>query len=123
MKYLLTNILFSLFIISNFTGCSSVDDATIIAARKAVENGAVIIDVRTYQEYRRSHIPNAINIPVEELFKTLSRVPKNKALVLYCRTGSRSGAAAQLLYQNGYTVYDVATQSDYNREVKEPVKK
>ena len=123
MKYFLINILFSFLVITHFTGCSKkVDDAILLAAHKAVENGAVIIDVRTYKEYRQHHITNAINIPIQELIKSVSRVPKNRVLVVYCRTGSRSSVAADILSKKGYQVYDVATESEYNREVKMPIK-
>jgi len=122
LKYFL-NILFSLLVITHFTGCSKkVDDVILIAAHKAIENGAVIIDVRTYEEYREHHITNAINIPIQELVKSVARVPKDKVLVVYCRTGSRSSAAADILSQRGYKVYDVATESEYNREIKEVLK-
>ena len=123
MKYFLINILFSFLVITHFTGCSKkVDDNILLAAHKAVKNGAAIIDVRTYKEYKRHHITNAINIPIQELVKSISRVPKNRVLVVYCRTGSRSSVAADILTKNGYQVYDVATESEYNREIIIPTK-
>lgn len=85
-----------------------------------MENGAVIIDVRTSKEYTQGHIKNAINISVQELSKSVARVPKNKVLLVYCQSGSRSSAAAQILSQKGWKVYDVATQSEYKREIKLP---
>jgi phage shock protein E len=120
LKYFLINILFSLLVITHFTGCSKkVDDEILLAAHKAIENGAVLIDVRTAEEYKHHHITDAINIPVQELVKTVSRVPKNKVLVVYCRSGSRSSVAADILSKHGLKVYDVATQSEYNRKIKE----
>lgn len=118
----LITILFPLFILIFGAGCTRVDDATLLAAHQAVKNGAVIIDVRTLKEYKHKHIDNAINIPIEELSKSLVRVPKGKVLVVYCKSGSRSSAAAYILSQNGWQVYDVATQSEYNREVQVPIK-
>ena len=123
MKHYLINILISLLVITHFTACSKrVDESILLAAQKAVENGAVIIDVRTYKEYKEHHIDNAINIPIQELVKSVAKVPKNKVLVVYCKTGNRSSAAADILSQRGYKVFDVATESEFNREVKEPVK-
>ncbi|MDF1882556.1 rhodanese-like domain-containing protein [Sulfurimonas sp. SAG-AH-194-C21] len=120
MKYFLINTLFSLLVMSYFTGCSkTVDDNILLAAHKAIEKGAVLIDVRTREEYKDHHIIGAINIPVQELVKTLARVPQNKVLVVYCRSGSRSSVAADILSKHGYEVYDVATQSEYNRKIKE----
>jgi len=112
-----------LFVLLYLSGCSKVDDKILLAAHKAVENGAVIIDVRTLKEYKKHHIENAINIPVEELSKTVARVPKNKVLLVYCRSGSRSAASAQILAQKGWKVYDVATEGEYNREIKIPIEK
>ena len=111
-----------LLVLLYLSGCSKVDDKVLLSAHKAVENGAVIIDVRTSEEYRKNHILNAINIPIQELSKSVVRVPKNQVLVVYCQSGSRSSAAKQILSQKGWKVYDVATQSEYNRKIKLPLK-
>ena len=105
------------------SGCTKVDDKTLLAAHKAVENGAVIIDVRTSKEYRQRHIENAINISVQELSKSVARVPKDRVLVVYCQSGNRSSVATQILSQKGWKVYDVATEGEYNRKIKLPVEK
>jgi len=121
MKKILIKIFSSLLILFYFSGCSKVDDKILLAAHKAVESGAVIIDVRSSKEYMQHHIENAINIPVEELSKSVARVPKNRELVVYCQSGSRSSMAAQILALKGWKVYDVATESEYNREIKLPL--
>ena len=122
MRKLLSTILIPLLILISLAGCSKVDDATLFAAHKAVENGAVIIDVRTVKEYNHQHIDDAINIPIEELTKSLARVPRDKIIVVYCKSGSRSSGAARILTKAGWKVYDVATQSEYNRKVEAPLK-
>ncbi len=103
--------------VSLFTGCSKVDDETLRAAHSAVEQGAVIVDVRTPKEFAGGHVAGALNIPIEELAKSVARVPKNKTLVVYCASGNRSSHATALLRQKGWTVYDVATQKDFEREI------
>ena len=118
MQRFLITILSPLLVLLYLSGCSKVDDKVLLAAHKAVESGAVIIDVRSPKEYMQHHIENAINIPVEELSKSVARVPKNRVLLVYCRSGSRSGVAAQILSQKGWKVYDVATEGEYNREIK-----
>jgi len=123
MKKFLITLISPLLVLFYLSGCSKVDDKVLLAAHKAVANGAVIIDVRSSKEYMQHHIPNAINIPVEELSKSVARVPKNRELVVYCRSGSRSSVAAQILAQNGWKVYDVATEGEYNREIKIPLEK
>jgi len=102
---------------SFFTGCSKVDDETLRAAHSAVESGAVIIDVRTPKEFAGGHVAQAVNIPVEELAKSVARVPQNKTLVVYCASGNRSAHATALLRQKGWTVFDVATQKEFERKL------
>jgi phage shock protein E len=72
--------------------------------RGKIRAGARIIDVRTPAEYRDGAYPGAINIPLPMLPLRLSELePKNKPVVLYCESGARSGHAARLLRQAGFT--------------------
>lgn len=64
--------------------------------------GAKIIDVRTPDEFRDGAYPGAVNIPVHELQTRLGEVPKNVPVVLYCASGARSAAAAQVLRRSGF---------------------
>ena len=75
------------------------------AALEHLKNGALLIDVRTTEEFQAKHLTNAVNIPLSELKETLPRrVPdKGKVLLLHCRTGHRSGIAEQQLRTLGYT--------------------
>lgn len=113
MKYILV-ILLSVIL---FSGCSRVSDEELQAAHQAYNNGAVIIDVRTKEEFNVKHIKNAINIPVQALEKYYSTIPKDRELIVYCRSGSRSKVAASFLEKKGRIVYNVATQSDWEREI------
>ncbi|NRA55549.1 MAG: rhodanese-like domain-containing protein [Gammaproteobacteria bacterium] len=70
-----------------------------------IEAGALIVDARTAQEYAAGHLEGAINIPFDvavSLFKTLD-ISKNRDIVLYCRSGNRSGMAFESLTKAGYT--------------------
>ena len=74
------------------------------------EPGALLIDVRTEEEYRTGHIPNSILIPIDDLSSRLGELPTDKStvLIVYCRTGRRSAAAADILREAGYTrIYDL----------------
>jgi NADPH-dependent 2,4-dienoyl-CoA reductase/sulfur reductase-like enzyme/rhodanese-related sulfurtransferase len=62
----------------------------------------VIIDVRTSDEFAKGQIPNAINIPVDEIRNRLSEISKNKKIHLYCQAGLRGYLAQRILLQNGY---------------------
>lgn len=69
------------------------------------QKDAVVIDVREPGEFAQSHILNARNIPLGELaarMKELERF-KERAVIVSCATGSRSGSAAALLRKNGFT--------------------
>lgn len=66
--------------------------------------GAVLVDVRTPQEYRAGHIPGSRNIPLQEIGGAASKLgPKDTPLFLYCYSGSRSAQAAGALRRMGYT--------------------
>ena len=69
------------------------------------ESGYIILDVRTPQEYRQAHIPNAINIPNETIgTEEISELPAQDQLILvYCRSGNRSKQASEKLAALGYT--------------------
>ena len=103
-----------------FSACSKVNDEDLKKAHEAVEEGAIIVDVRTPQEYKQKHIDGAINLPIEEIMQGhLKKLPKNKEIVVYCRTGNRSNTGAKILREKGWSVYDVATQADWERKIKE----
>lgn len=76
-------------------------------ARKMMETqtGYILLDVRTRKEYDEGHIPDAICVPNEAIQKTPpSELPdKNQLILVYCRSGRRSKAAAQKLADMGYT--------------------
>lgn len=64
----------------------------------------VIIDVRTAAEFKAEHLEGALNIPYDKIAETIqTAVPdKNSKLILYCRTGRRSGIALDTLKSIGY---------------------
>ncbi|MHA0858059.1 rhodanese-like domain-containing protein [Paenibacillus sp. CMAA1364] len=63
----------------------------------------MLIDVREPNEFAGGYIRSAKNIPLSQLNQRLSDIPKNRELLLYCRSGMRSGKAAGILGKNGYT--------------------
>jgi phage shock protein E len=74
------------------------------AARKQLAEGALVIDVRSPEEFRSGHVPNAVNIPLGELRESLPRRVKDKSqvLLLHCLSGGRSGIAKQQIKGMGY---------------------
>lgn len=64
---------------------------------------ALLIDVRTPEEYRKEHIDGAINIPVYEIDNIKNEIiDQDKVILVYCSTGKRSKIVKQILMQNGY---------------------
>ncbi len=62
-----------------------------------------VLDVRSPEEFREGHVPGAVNVPYDQIAARIAEVPKNKDVVLYCRSGRRAGIAADVLAANGYT--------------------
>lgn len=68
----------------------------------------VILDVRTLDEYNEGHLDKALLIPVDKLKERLGELPKDKPIIVYCRSGVRSNKAANILIENGFTgIYDM----------------
>jgi len=67
-------------------------------------SGAILLDVRTPDEYREGHIPSSQNIPLQTIEKVKSAI-KDPAtpLFVYCYSGSRSAQATAVLKRMGYT--------------------
>lgn len=70
-----------------------------------IEQGAMIVDVRTPQEFADDHLDNAVNFPLSELDKHFANVDKDTQIVLYCRSGNRSGQAYQYLHHKGLPTF------------------
>jgi len=67
-----------------------------------IEKGAIILDVRTRNEYQGGHIKNAVHIPLQELKNRYNEVKKlNKPVIAYCASGMRSASATSMLKSNG----------------------
>lgn len=69
-----------------------------------LKGGALVIDVRSSAEFASGHLPNAINLPLEQIEVALPRCvkDKNQVLLLHCQSGMRSGIAKRRLAVLGY---------------------
>lgn len=74
-------------------------------AWEKIDRGVTLIDVRTAEEFAAGHIDGAINIPFENIVSELSKrsITKDTEIVLYCRSGNRSGMAQESLVKQGYS--------------------
>ncbi|MEL7530858.1 MAG: rhodanese-like domain-containing protein [Bacteroidota bacterium] len=67
-----------------------------------IQNGAVIIDVRTPREFKGGHVKGSQNIPLNEIGGKIEKIKKmNKAVITCCASGARSGSAASKLRAAG----------------------
>lgn len=95
-------------------GCSLFfSDVSSSRAKTLVAEGALLVDVRTPEEFASGHLEGAINIPVHELTARLASLgPKSQPVVLYCRSGARSSRAQAALRKLGYeAVYNLGAMS------------
>ena len=83
-------------------------------------NGSIILDVRTISEYMDGHIPNSINIPVENIESVASKYKdKSTPFFVYCLSGARSASAARVMNQMGYeNVTDMGGIMRYRGEIE-----
>jgi len=68
-----------------------------------LQQGAQLIDVRTQQEYEHGHLQGSINVPLQQLASSLKRIRKDKPIITYCSSGTRSAAATKMLKAKGYS--------------------
>lgn len=82
----------------------------------------VLIDVREEAEYREGHIPTAINIPAETFASKQDILQKEKKIVVYCNTGSRSYMAYRKLIKMAYPTIYQTLYADW-KEARLPIEK
>jgi phage shock protein E len=74
-------------------------------AWKSIRSGALLVDVRTPEEYAQGHIDGALNIPYDQISARRDELGTalDRPLVLYCRTGRRADIAKKMLEGLGFT--------------------
>ncbi len=99
------------------------DRDPVLAKRLVEEEGAVLLDVRTPEEYAEGNVEGSVNIPHDQIDAQLAEIEaltggdKDKAIVVYCRSGGRAGKAKTALQAAGYTrVTNVGGMKDYPQE-------
>jgi len=83
-------------------------DITPQRAAELAESGALVIDVRRDYEFEAGHIAGARHIEMNDLTGTAESLPRDQAVVFYCRSGNRSGMAAAAFREAGFDAYHVA---------------
>ncbi|MDP3882691.1 MAG: rhodanese-like domain-containing protein [Candidatus Staskawiczbacteria bacterium] len=83
-----------------------------------ITNGALIVDVRTVDEYNSGHIAGSLNIPLDTIEEAMTWLIKDVPVVVVCESGSRSGVAQQILQAHGYAkVYNGGSWNNFG-EIK-----
>lgn len=81
----------------------------------ALSNNAIIVDVRSNEDFLNGHIPMAINVPFDAIEGRRVRLPKGNMLIVYCENGITSMRAARILDELGYEVVNcVGGMKNYN---------
>lgn len=83
------------------------------------EDNAVLLDVRTDEEFSEGHIEGSLNLPIGEIDRAATVIPdKSIPIYIYCRSGNRSARATAYLKGNGYTsVYDIGGIISYKGKI------
>lgn len=71
--------------------------------RGIIEEGAFLADVRTPGEFAEGHVKGSVNIPLDSVPSQLAKFKNKKNIIVFCRSGNRSGQAKSILEQNGFT--------------------
>lgn len=71
------------------------------------KKGAIFLDVRTPGEVAEGAVTGALTIPLQELQERFTELPKDKQILVYCRSGKRSANATAFLTAKGYNVVNV----------------
>jgi phage shock protein E len=82
------------------------------------QNGAVILDVRTPEEFSTAHMDGAINIPVDQVMQRISDLrQEDRPIITCCRSGARSGVAKATLAAAGLEVYNGGSWISLQKQV------
>lgn len=86
---------------------------------KIINDDAFLVDVRTSGEFAEGHVKGSVNIPVDSVPSQLEKFKNKKNIIVFCRSGARSGMAKSILEQNGFTnVINAGTWESVNQYVK-----
>ena len=80
-----------------------------------VNDGAFLVDVRTPGEFAEGNVKGSVNIPLDQVQNQLAKFNTKENIVVFCRSGNRSGQAKSILEQNGFkNVTNGGTWQDVN---------
>jgi rhodanese-related sulfurtransferase len=77
-------------------------DVSVSDAYRLYQNGAFVLDVRTLEEWNEFHAPNTTLIPLDQLPARINEVPRDRQIVVVCRSGNRSQQGRDILLNAGF---------------------
>ncbi len=84
-----------------------------------INDGAFLVDVRTAQEFASGSVKGAVNIPLDRLSNELHKFKNKQNIIVFCRSGARSGQAKTILEQTGFTnIVNGGAWNDVNKFVQ-----
>ena len=85
---------------------------------KLIKEGAFLVDVRTPAEFAEGHVKGSTNIPLDQVANQLEKFKGKEQIIVFCRSGNRSGQAKMILEQNGIkNVTNGGTWQDVNEAI------
>jgi rhodanese-related sulfurtransferase len=87
----------------NNASASLPNEISVSEAFTKYQNGAFVLDVRTQEEWNEFHAPNTTLIPLDQLAARVNEVPKDREIVVVCRSGNRSQQGRDILLNAGFT--------------------
>jgi rhodanese-related sulfurtransferase len=82
-------------------------EVSAVTAKQLIEGGSQLIDVRTEVEFEAGHIPAARHVVLAEIQGEVASLDKDKPVILYCRSGNRSGPAAEAFAASGWDAHSI----------------
>jgi rhodanese-related sulfurtransferase len=82
-------------------------EVSALDAKKIIESGGQVVDVRTEVEYEAGHIPGARHVPLADVQREAGGLAKDKPVIIYCRSGNRSGPAADAFAASGWDGHSI----------------
>ena len=118
-------IAFTVAAVGILIGCAQRKKTAAGTAETVVPENALLIDVRTAEEFNEGHVENAINVPLQNISSISSVAPdKNTVLYLYCRSGRRVKMAISELQKLGYNnLHDLGGMQEAAEKLKKNIVK
>jgi rhodanese-related sulfurtransferase len=103
MTVVIVAIIIYLIAVSSGGSASQPREISVEQAYQKYQAGAFLLDIRTQEEWNEYHAPNTTLIPLDQLQARMSELPRDKEIVVICRSGNRSQQGRDILLSGGFT--------------------